>query len=96
MEQLRHELEHLIAKLAHGRPAADRPEDRALQHLQTIQGLAAGAAVPADLAPAFAELKQFWLHSIAWCSALSRDIEKLIIIYEESSVVGHPNHTARR
>jgi len=30
-----------------------------------------------------AELKQFWLSSIDWCSELSKQIEKLIIMHEE-------------
>ncbi|MDJ0853868.1 MAG: hypothetical protein QNI85_03540 [Desulfobacterales bacterium] len=28
---------------------------------------------------AFNDLERFWLESIAWCSALSRDVEKLLI-----------------
>lgn len=30
-----------------------------------------------------ADLKQFWLSSIDWCSELSKQVEKLIIMYEE-------------
>jgi hypothetical protein len=30
-----------------------------------------------------AALKQFWLESVAWCSQLSKDLEKVLIIYEE-------------
>ena len=30
-----------------------------------------------------AELKQFWLSSIDWCSELSKQVEKLIIMQEE-------------
>jgi chromosome condensin MukBEF ATPase and DNA-binding subunit MukB len=96
MEQLRHELDKLIAKLAPHRPAADSQEGRALQYLQTIQKLALGKARSAERAAAFVALRQFWLHSIAWCSALSRDIEKLIIIYEESSAADHPDPADRR
>ena len=31
----------------------------------------------------FADLKQFWLSSVDWCSELSKQLEKLIILYEE-------------
>ncbi len=32
----------------------------------------------------FADLKQFWLSSVDWCSELSKQIEKLIIMREDS------------
>lgn len=31
----------------------------------------------------FADLEQFWLSSVDWCSELSKQLEKLIILYEE-------------
>jgi hypothetical protein len=31
----------------------------------------------------FADLKQFWLSSVDWCSELSKQIEKLIIMHED-------------
>jgi hypothetical protein len=31
----------------------------------------------------WADLKQFWLSSIDWCSELSKQVEKLIIMHEE-------------
>ena len=36
-----------------------------------------------SLEPCFAELEEFWLSSVAWCSQLSKGIEKIIIIYQE-------------
>ena len=30
-----------------------------------------------------ADLKQFWLSSVDWCSELSKQIEKLIIMHED-------------
>ena len=29
----------------------------------------------------FGNLRQFWLDSVPWCSELSRDVEKIIIMY---------------
>ena len=29
-------------------------------------------------------LKQFWLESVAWCSELSKKIERLLILYEDA------------
>ena len=31
----------------------------------------------------FADLKRFWLSSVDWCSELSRQLEKLIIMHED-------------
>ena len=31
----------------------------------------------------FADLNQFWLSSVDWCSELSKQLEKLIIMHEE-------------
>ena len=28
-------------------------------------------------------LKQFWLKSVAWCSPLSKEIERVLILYDE-------------
>ena len=30
-----------------------------------------------------AELEKFWVTSVNWCSELSKDIEKIIILYRE-------------
>lgn len=31
----------------------------------------------------FADLKEFWLSSVDWCSELSKQLEKLIIMHED-------------
>ena len=31
----------------------------------------------------FADLEQFWLSSVDWCSELSKQLEKLIIMHED-------------
>ncbi len=32
----------------------------------------------------FMELKSYWLESVPWCSGLSKEIEKLLMMYEET------------
>ena len=83
MIAIRRELDKLILKLEDGRPAAGSPEDQTLQHLRQIRLLLDGVAHPAELAAAFADLERFWQASIAWCSTLSRDVEKLLIDYAD-------------
>ena len=36
------------------------------------------------LAPEMDQLHHLWTHSIDWCSSLSRQLEKIIIIYQEA------------
>lgn len=89
MDELRYELKKLTDELERGRPQGASPEGQALQYLNPIQLMLEGRADPAGIAAAFDALKQFWLDSVAWCSALSRDIEKIIIIYGELSEENH-------
>ena len=53
-------------------------EDQAIVYLNRLI-----AADENALDREFADLKQFWLSSVDWCSALSRQLEKLIIMHEE-------------
>ena len=79
MRAIQHELENLIFKLRAGHPTAGSPEGQALPHLLRIRLLLEDGTSPAGLAAAFNDLERFWLESIAWCSALSREVEKLLI-----------------
>ncbi len=72
-------------KLKAGHPAAGSPEGLVLPHLLRIRLLLEDGTSPAGLAAAFNDLERFWLESIAWCSALSRDVEKLLIDYADWS-----------
>lgn len=53
-------------------------EDRAIVYLDRLM-----AADQKTLDREFADLKQFWLSSVDWCSELSRQLEKLIIMHED-------------
>jgi hypothetical protein len=46
-------------------------------------GPALTAAPNVSRSAAVNELRQFWIDSVAWCSTLSRDIEKIIMIHGE-------------
>ena len=91
MIALRRELENLILKLEDGRPAAGSREHQTLQHLLHIRVRLENGAHPEELAAAFAALERFWLASIAWCSTLSRDVEKLLIDYADFSADTPPD-----
>ena len=83
MVELRPELTALIARLERGRLPAGSPEAQALRLLRDIEEVIAGDAGPQQIAQAFDVLRNWWLTSVAWCSALSRQIEKLMIIFDE-------------
>jgi hypothetical protein len=58
------------------------PIPTVLELLRAVEdGLKAGD--PAGLEDAILRLRDHWLNTVAWCSDLSRDIEKIIIMYDE-------------
>ena len=85
MQPIRRELENLILRLEEGRPEAGSREGKTLRHLRRIRALLEDSGRPDELTAAFADLEQFWMVSIAWCSVLSRDVEKLLIDYADWS-----------
>lgn len=85
MEDLQFLLADLIRQLECMRPAPDSSDAQTLWHLRHIQMLVEDGEHPAKLGAAFAALREFWIENISWCSKLSRDVEKLIIIYTDLS-----------
>jgi hypothetical protein len=78
MEALRQEIVALKSQLEKSAVNGSPVEHQTLQHLSLL--------IETDehsLAQGLADLKQFWLTSVDWCSELSRQIEKLIIMYED-------------
>jgi hypothetical protein len=79
----------LIAKLENSVPGEDRVTAEVLNRLRCFlrEMETAGARLSSVTANAtdavFGELRQFWLDSVPWCSDLSRDVEKIMILYEE-------------
>lgn len=88
MEMLRQEMHSLVAKLESAFPQPGSIEDVTLDRLRTLCGVADQAREAAELNDRFVELRQYWLDSIDWCSQLSKEIEKLLIIQEELATGG--------
>ena len=61
---------------------AGSAEAAALVHLRGLSRSLSGA--PHRLESRIAELRRFWLESVPWCSPLSKDLEKLIILCSEA------------
>ena len=84
MENLRKTINDLITKLETSPPLAGSVEATTLGYLRTIATAAHHTEKADDLTPFFSDLRAHWLASINWCSPLSKDVEKLLIIQEES------------
>ena len=78
MDKLREEITALINQLQKSDINASAVEH---QTIFLLNRLAEADETAFD--QSLAELKQFWLSSIDWCSELSKQIEKLIIMHED-------------
>lgn len=83
MNELTEEIVALIKKLEKSDPIDGRTEQISTGHLKGLLAAIRNAESPGALALRFADLEQFWLSSVAWCSQLSKDLEKILIIYQE-------------
>jgi len=85
INRLREEIYALKAKLEALHPLPGSTEYTVIELLHNL-GVAADRVqdVPM-LAPQIFDLEHYWLHSVDWCSTLSKEIEKILIIQEELS-----------
>ena len=83
MDELKRELDALVARLIAGDAEVDATAAQVLPYLKTLQSAMERCRSPLGLVPTVNALRQFWMTSVPWCSGLSRDIEKIIIIHEE-------------
>lgn len=85
MNELTKEIVALIEKLEKSNPIDESPEQITLSRLTGLLTAIENADGASTRAARFADLEQFWVSSIAWCSQLSKDVEKIIIIYQEDA-----------
>ena len=83
MNELTQEIVALIVKLENSTISGGSTEQITASHLTRLLAALENAEDPGTLASRFADLERFWLSSIAWCSQLSKDVEKIIITYQE-------------
>ena len=83
MDDLLSEIVALIDKLEKLNPIYGSNEQIAVGHLKRLKDALVNTNDIRTLELAFVGLEQFQLSSVAWCSQLSKDIEKIIIIYQE-------------
>lgn len=79
---LKNEMGALIHKLENGMAGEDRIAALVLTRLKSLlREIESGNIGSNDRV--FGDLRQFWLDSVPWCSELSRDVEKIIMMYGE-------------
>jgi hypothetical protein len=83
MDELIKEIVVLIDKLERANSPEGSAEQITLSHLRGLMTALEHTVAISELKPGVLDLEQFWLSSVAWCSQLSKDIEKIIIIYQE-------------
>ena len=83
MDELPKEIIALIEKLENSNASNGSTEQITARHLTGLLAAMDNITDPAALAHRFAALEQLWLSSVAWCSQLSKDVEKIIITYQE-------------
>ena len=83
MIKLKNEIVALIDKLDKSNPIDTSIEQITISHLNGLLAVLENAEDAGAHRERFAELEQFYASSVAWCSQLSKDIEKIIIIYQE-------------
>jgi len=83
MNELGKEIVALIDKLESSVFPGGSAGQIALSHLKRLLAGLENTEDPHALESEFAELEQFWASSVAWCSELSKDIEKIIIMHKE-------------
>lgn len=83
MERLKKEIYELIDKLEKGLYSENSIEVLVLSHLNRISNVMDGSDKNKSVSVLLSDLRQFWLNSVPWCSELSKDIEKLIIMVDD-------------
>ena len=75
-------LKALIRQLDNSPSVQNSVEQTSLRLLKAVMA-AVEEGDTVRVARRVATLKAFWLESVAWCSQLSKDMEKMLIQYEE-------------
>ena len=83
MKRLQEEIRFLTTKLTESHPVPGSIEEMALALLRHLERAANSVQDVRRLDRHIRSLEDFWLHHVPWCSVLSKDIERIIILYED-------------
>jgi hypothetical protein len=82
-DQLQKEMHLLIDHLEKAHPDAESTEGIAIEYLKCLLATTEHDRTMGNLKADFSQLKRFWLESVPWCSELSKQLEKIIILHDE-------------
>ncbi len=88
MQQIKTEICALIQKLENNAFEKETVSVSVQSHLQALlhhmeKNPEGSANQQMQMDAAYIRLRQFWLDAVPWCSELSRDVEKIIILYAD-------------
>jgi len=81
--EFQREIQSLIDHLEKSEPDVESTESVAIEYLTCLLKNAENSGTMDMLNKDMAELRRFWLESVPWCSQLSSQIEKIIILHDE-------------
>jgi len=87
MEELFRHINRLVEKLKQNERSADDIEAKTIRCLGRLSD-AIGRGQTGSADQHMDQLRRFWLNAVPWCSELSREIEKILIQYEENKEEG--------
>jgi hypothetical protein len=73
------EIRSLLSEIEKSNPDSESTEGVAIEYLKCLLAESDNRHMRVD----FSDLKRFWLESVPWCSELSSQIEKIIIMNDE-------------
>lgn len=84
MDDVKKEISALLVRLAAPSPQnKEGVEAMALFHVTQVA--AAFESAPHRIDKRMAVLHHFWIESVPWCSGLSKELEKVLIMYGEAA-----------
>ena len=83
MNELLKEIVALIEKLGKMKSPEDSNEGITQGYLKGLAAVLENSGDTGALEMGIADLERFWVTSVNWCSGLSKDIEKILILYRE-------------
>ncbi len=83
MHALKQEINILVDKLSALQPGPGSVEARVMTAVSRIAEEAQHVSDPQQLSSHFSELNHLWANAVPWCSELSKELEKMIIMHAE-------------
>ena len=87
MDELKKEIQELISSIE--KPGSNEGDVDAIGLFHLKQVAEALEYKPHRLGSRIARLNRFWMDSVPWCSRLSKELEKVLIMYSEATEKGN-------